>query len=227
MSDRKEVEVARPVVAYLADLKWDVYQEVERGNRADIVALNGRLIWVVEVKTSLTFDVIAQAKNWLDHAHYVSIAVPSSMIASRGRALAYRVCEQLGIGVLEVTDSSDLLNRVVEKANPKIGRTRLIPRFVEMLRARCVPECKTWSEAGNSKSSYFSPFTNTCEQIRRHIKNNGPSTTAQILENIQHHYRSNSTAKSCLFKWAVNGSIKGVRVDTKARPATWHLTEAA
>ena len=76
---KSEVELARPVVAWLRLQRWEVYQEVQMGNGgpvADIVARLGNLYWVVECKTKFGLAVMDQAHGWLGYAHLVSVAVP-------------------------------------------------------------------------------------------------------------------------------------------------------
>ena len=75
----KETDIAKPVVSWLQDQGWTVYQEVEvkeRGARADIVAIIEPKIWVIEVKRSYGLGVLEQALSWRSLSHYVSIAVP-------------------------------------------------------------------------------------------------------------------------------------------------------
>ncbi len=73
-----EVELARPVVAWLGDLGWEVFQEVSAGGSvADIVARRGPVLWVVEVKRSLGLSLLGQAHAWKRRAHRVSVAVPA------------------------------------------------------------------------------------------------------------------------------------------------------
>ena len=96
---RPETDGAACMVAWLHEWKWDVWQEVTfRGGseRADIAAVRHGLLMVVEAKSSLTFDVIAQAKDWA--AHYRAVVVPYARM-SRGRSLAFHLCRDLGIGL--------------------------------------------------------------------------------------------------------------------------------
>ena len=64
----KELELAKSVVEWLQDQHWEVYQEVQRySTTADIVAVQGPLVWVVECKTSLSIGVMLQASRWMAH----------------------------------------------------------------------------------------------------------------------------------------------------------------
>lgn len=220
-----ETAVAKPIVSYLADLQWDVYQEIALGSRADIVGLQGRLIWVVEVKTTLTLDVIEQAQNWLDHAHYVSIAVPWSR---SHRTMAQRVCKWLGIGMFEVERYSGFNSSELQKVRvavpPKLGRSRIIPTFAERLRARCLPECKTYAEAGNADSRYYSPYRATCKAVADYLTTHGPSPVRDVVKGIDHHYANDASARGAIPTWAAKGKIPGVELDWSVRPALLTLS---
>jgi hypothetical protein len=95
-----ESDFAAVVVAWLEALGADVYQEVECGGGvADIVAkLNGE-IWIVEVKTGLTLALLLQAMKRRRLAHRVYVAAPYS----RTFRESCEVCEEIGIGALEIT----------------------------------------------------------------------------------------------------------------------------
>jgi hypothetical protein len=220
---RIETDVARPIVGWLESMQWDVYQEVLCGGpRADIVALQGRLIWVVEVKTTLTLDVIEQAHNWLDHAHYVSIAVPD---ARSHRTMAQRVCRYFGIGMFEVGDILRSGNNVQQRVPPKLGRARVHPTLSDRLRSNCRPECKTWGEAGNATSDYYSPFKGTCRAVVEFLEKNGPSSVKTVMSGIEHHYRTESSARASMVVWIAQGKVPGVEIDARTRPALLRLSK--
>jgi hypothetical protein len=216
---RAETDVARPIVNWLGDLQWDVYQEVQcSGPRADIVALQGPLIWVVEVKTTLTFDVMEQAYNWLDHAHYVSIAVPW---ARTHRSMAQRVCRTFGIGMLEVEHLGG--NGIHTRVPAKLGRSRVNRRWAELLRSSCRAECKTWGEAGNARSEFYSPFKGTCRAIVEYLTKHGPSSVKEVVKGIEHHYATDNSARGCIPRWVAYKKVPGVELDTSVRPVLLRL----
>ena len=79
MKKLTEVDLAKPVISYLEERGWDVYQEVLiYGKIADIVATFGKLTWIVEVKTSLSLKLLEQIYAWRGKANFISIAIPSN-----------------------------------------------------------------------------------------------------------------------------------------------------
>ncbi|HBD94493.1 MAG TPA: hypothetical protein DC057_10030, partial [Spirochaetia bacterium] len=96
----KETEIAEIVIDWLEKQHWDVYQEVPvNSGFADIFAVRNGLVWVIETKTSLSFDVMEQA--FRREVHYRSVAVPkpinSNWFLQRKIARDY-----LNIGILSV-----------------------------------------------------------------------------------------------------------------------------
>lgn len=90
MTRRLEVELGPPVIEWLTGQGFDVYQEVSAWSGiADIVAVCGaplaaedeerqrqrrQIVAVVELKTSLSFELLYQARRWRGVAHQVWVA---------------------------------------------------------------------------------------------------------------------------------------------------------
>lgn len=156
-----EVELAAEVIRWLRADGWTVYQEVEvfaGGERADIVAVKGTVVWVIECKLALTLDLIAQAEHWLGWAHMVSVATPRFMGGSRARRCGAKILDMLGVGRLSVDEpwcvfESECRVRVSRPAK----RHRKLPH-VEALRGVLCPEHQTFAMAGNAKGKRWSAY---------------------------------------------------------------------
>lgn len=204
-----ELEVAAPVVAYLRAAHWEVYQEVSLGYGArtiDIVATQGPLLWAVEVKRTLSIQLLDQAVDLHGYAHYVSIAVPRSNTKERGvrGRFVWQFLGHYGIGRFRVTSRSD----VESLEAPALNRKALVHRLRNCLH----DEQKTMAEAG-SQGGYWTPFSMTSRNVQRFLADNPGCTFKELVAGIEHHYGSASTARSCLRKWICDGVIAGVRVE--------------
>jgi hypothetical protein len=105
-----EQELAAVVVAWLEALDADVYQEVQVGGGvADIVARVGAEIWIVEVKTSLSLALIAQAMDRRRLAHRVLVAAP----ATRALRDVLPILVEVGIGLLEITPGETMYGAAI------------------------------------------------------------------------------------------------------------------
>lgn len=203
-----EVDLAKVVVAWLQDLQWDVYQEVEfymYGRRADIVAVQGKLVWIVECKTGFGLSVIEQASYWRYDAHYVSVAVLGRQ-NNRTSGFGDKICTSLGIGVIGVVKDSQNKWGIIESVAPRLYRAASTKRVLEGL----TEEHKTWAQAGNAFGLRYTPFAHTCRNVLKAVEKQPGITLKELMKNLDHHYCSSATARSCISKWGFAGKIKGV-----------------
>lgn len=156
-----EVELAAEVIRWLQDEGWTVYQEVEvyqGGERADIVAVKGSVVSVIECKLTLTLDLIAQAEHWLGWAHMVSVATPRFMGRSRARRCGVKLLTMLGIGQITVDEPWSVIEGECRvRVSRKAKRRRKLPH-VETLRGVLCPEHQTFAAAGNAKGKRWSAY---------------------------------------------------------------------
>ena len=203
----KETELAEKVVIWLQDYQWEVYQEVQifsASEVADIVAVQNKIVWVIECKTSFSLAVIAQANKWKDYSHYSSIAVPQ-VRASTGSQFGNTVLRRFGVGKLEL----GLYERGIrEITKPQLNRKAMADRFLCVLSEKH----KTFAKAGNNEGLRFTPFQDTCSQIAREVAQNPGLTIKELLTRIRHHYASPESARSSLLHWANAGKIRGIEV---------------
>lgn len=211
MSDwpRTETELAIEVVKYLEDSGWLVYKEVglfgTGGDRADIVATKGPLVWVVECKTSMTLLLVGQAERWVKYANYVSVAVPASRSPN---GLMQRILGWTGgIGALGVYAPGQFRYSVYEKIAPKLHR-----RTADGLRKALRPEYLT-CEAGSSAPGW-TPFKQTCANALQYVQREGGRVEYRaMLKALEHHYSSPTAARSSFIRGIEQGIVPGLRAE--------------
>lgn len=216
-----EQELARPVVRWLQQLRYDVFQEVSTGSGvADVVATQGRLLLTVETKLSLNFDVIAQACAWRPYAHLSYVAVPAGVRYSDGRRLAEHVCKMLGVGVLLVyhstTPQAGFNSRTVhEQVKPMLARSAAHDHIRRWLR----PEQKTgeFGEAGASGGGHYTNFKGTARALGRLVKSEPGIELSKVIEQIDHHYATPASARTHLAQWIERGIIEGIELRREGR----------
>lgn len=210
----KEADLAADVVAWLKKKGWEVYQEVEcYGGVADIVATKKDLLWIVETKTALTFQLVDQARDRIMCADYVSVAVPTTQRGSRG-GTSYWVLNHFGIGLLQVDRYGH--GSIRESIDPK--RQAPQHRWYEMLKNFLEPEHKTFAKAGEKDAKRWTPFKRTCRDAVRYVKKNGPCTLRQLIENIDHHYAAYGSARAHIVKSVEMGLIPELQIDRTCTP---------
>lgn len=199
---KSEMDLAARVVAYLEQRGWAVYQEVAPRTydaRADIVAVRGPLLHVVECKTAFGFAVLDQARYWLRSANLVSVATPPH----RARDIGAVICGSLGLGWLIVGYED-----VREEVGPVLRR-----RAAETLRKCLRPEHQTHARAG-SNGGYFSAWRATTARLVELLgKYPHGLVTKQAVALIKHHYATDKSARDCLTRDVEAGRVLGVVLD--------------
>lgn len=192
----KETDLAEHVIDWLEADGWDVYQEVrprQYGKIADIVAVrHGWITWIIETKTSLTFDVLEQAHSWR-MSHYISIAIPAVKRRSKGRQLAEWIAHRhLGLGILTLgryghgIDVAEVAP--LHREYHEWSKRELLPALR--------PEHKHFARAGSANGHYYTPYRHTMMNVQRIIEKHPGITLRAIMQELaDHHYVSDQSAK--------------------------------
>lgn len=214
---QKEADLGPPVIRWLENHRWDVYQEVPLGSvapRADIAARLGSIVCVVELKLGLSFDLIAQARDWTRTAHWVFVAIPE-VAPSRGLREGLCYLRHLGIGAMVVQCGSTLAPEATVKVwhLPKIQRGIYRP-YTEAFIKNMVPERKALTTAGTNRVAW-SPFKQTCERVADYVAAHPGVSIKEVVAHVEHHYASEGGARTNIMTWAESGYIPGVRVERR------------
>jgi len=213
-----EVDLGKDIIAYLEEAGWDIYQEVETyGRTADIVAVRGNLLWIVELKRSFGLAVLEQARFWRSYAHMVSIATPPRSGRSHWRSWEFEdeLFRWLRVGWLVCPDGG----HIREKFRPPLNRQALTIKIRTGLR----PEHKIWAEAGNAEGKRYTPWSRTFRELAQLVKTYPRGlTVAGVLAKMDTHYASAATARGCLIKWVDLGRVPGVRLEREGRTVKFY-----
>lgn len=204
-----EQQVAELVISWLEAHGADVYQEVEvSGGVADIVARVRAELWIIEVKTSMSLSLVAQAMERRRLAHRVFVAAPYS----RSMREIEPILRETGIGLLDVA-TADCTAWGEPRVRERVRSARHNRRPVA-LAAKLQPEHKTHAKAGAvGAGGRWTPFRRTCEQLARVVKAEPGITLKAAIAKVDHHYSSTSSAVGSLADWAIKGRVDGVRAD--------------
>lgn len=218
MSDFKlETEVAEIIIPYLKQMGWEVYQEVQiDSNIADIIATQGKIVWVLECKKSLSLNVMAQAYKWRRYAHYVSIVVPTKKRWNT-ELLLKNILDYLGIGCYMVSKPDNISEFAPVKLNRKVMSYYITNSLTE--------QHKTWAKAGNANGNRYTPFQHTKDNLIREVRKNPGITLKQLIKSIDHHYASEASAKGSLLSWIHQGVINEVELRREGRQYKIYLKE--
>ncbi len=221
MSNRKmfdsELELAREVVSWLLADDWEVYQEVQihtHGKVADIVAVRHGIVWIIEAKLSASLSLMEQAIYWLHEAHYVSVAIPQG----RTNKVFSDYLRWKGIGILSVG-----IRTVIQITDPRLLRRPTHKRILK----RLTEQHKTFAAAGNADGKRWTPFQQTSRNVQRRVSEEPGITLKKLIDGLEHHYATASSARSSLSKWIQGGVIEGVELRIESGKCRLYSKESA
>lgn len=201
----KETDLFEPVKAWLEDKGYDVYTEVishSAGGRADIVAVSGPAVAVVEMKRSLTLDLLAQAARWKLYSNYIYIAVPQGK-NRRVSNYVKKILRREGIGLLEVV----FPDKTWYQRQPYVQNTercRFHRRIDDHLRESLTEKHKELP-GGHAGGGYITEYSQTIDRVRDYLKYDARGEWAalnDILDHCETHYASpKSSLAAALKKW--------------------------
>nr|WP_319265373.1 hypothetical protein [uncultured Draconibacterium sp.] len=206
-----EIELAKYFVDYLSEGN-ELYFEVQG---VDIVAKCGNILTSVEVKTSLNFKVIEQAKLNLPKFHYCYIAIPRPKRSHFG----FEICKMLGIGILTFEDIFAYGAKIREEEKPKLNRkaaTHLVILHPEQQKS--IPGAKS------GETGVMTAFKITVENLERYVRRHPGCSLTTAVKNIDYHYSAYQPARSNLYQHINNGVIKCVKmVNSKLYPIDYEI----
>jgi hypothetical protein len=231
-----EADLGRGLAQWLTGDRWEVFQEVQLssyGKRADIVARRAGCLWVIECKQTLTLAVMEQATAWRGWAHHVSIATWQAQRGSGdGRMFAREVCEWKGIGLITMSKPNNVgvsyWPNVNEVVHPRLWRVNghIHPPH-KMLDDRLCEEHKTFAQAGNNRSQYWSPFQQTCRLLTEVVQREPGITMKDAMAKIRHHYSDDKSARSSIGKWMEQGATALEGIEARREGKSIKLYPAA
>lgn len=194
--NKPETKLAQAVVSWLIEQGWEVWQEVQfyrSSSIHDIIAVKCGLTWTIECKMTMNLTVIAQAER--TNTCFRSIAIPrvSRSNISAGHYLGERICREKGIGKILV----DKDGMIPCSTSPQLFRFGYKDRVKLIEDLKLIP--KTYAEAG-SKHGHWTPYRQTMDDAKRFIQDHPGCSLKEIMAAIDHHYKSDKTAKACIPK---------------------------
>lgn len=173
----------------LKNIGFTTYAEVidsKTSIRCDMYAINETTNHCIlfEAKTSFNLKVIEQAYHWKtrNSANEYFVLIPTTHKNIKTRKFARKICELLGIGVMEVNINNGKYFISVKpewNANPKI------PKLYDEQKITI---------ASNSNNDYITPFKITVKKINEYMEHKNQEFLTILVKNIEHHYKSNISA---------------------------------
>lgn len=195
-----ERELYEPLRQHLEDLGFDVRSEVRS---CDLVAKKNDLIYIIEMKRHLSFDLLAQAVERLSYADvvYVSIPKPNNFKQDKLWKSKINVLKQLNLGLLLVSKTGS--NYMVEEA--------LIPESIKPKRPSSKKRTALEKEfsnrsldlniAGSTGVPLVTAYREAALFIAYLIRKYGPQSVAVLKSNGAHPKKTTSILNSNYYGW--------------------------
>lgn len=189
---------------------FETYEEVSVGygdKRADVVAIRGPLVAVVETKRTMGLGLLNQLMGWRGRAHWIIGAVSAGRLDGAAR----RLCAVEGFGIWTVS-SEDTIG---EPLSPVLHRW--VDRSV---RQRCVEGNRSSQSpvaAGTNRGGFFTPFRGTARALAEVVATHPGINLRSALGAVKHHYRSSRSAISSLPGCIQRGIVPGVRMERQGK----------
>ena len=192
-----EQELAQRFINYFGE--YEIYPEVPAIGIIDFVAVLGNIRTAVEVKTTFNWKVFEQAHKNRNYAHFSYIAVPHN----KDSYFRERLCKDYGIGLLYYNENY----RYAEFGIREVVKPKLQRKIVKVKLEDYMKE----SVAGSQRDR-ITAFGNTVNSIADYLRRVGkPVTIKRVLEDVNHHYSTNTSAKQCIVNMCATGVIKDFR----------------
>ncbi|MEJ8547091.1 hypothetical protein [Brevibacillus borstelensis] len=180
----RESDLYDPIKQWMEERGFAVFPEVEcrqAGGRADIVVTSGPIVGVVEMKQSLTLDLIDQALRWRGFANYIWIAIPYRK--NGYKQFVNMVLRDYGIGVLFVSKHGT----VWAEWNARFMR-RAVPHLQKSLTEH---HLTSGIKGGHSGGGYITPYRITINKVKHFLRRTGGwHSIREILDHCETHYAS-------------------------------------
>lgn len=195
-----ERELYEPLRQHLENLGFDVRSEVRS---CDLVAKKNDLIYIIEMKRHLSFDLLAQAVERQSYADavYVSIPKPNNFKQDKIWKSKIKVLKQLNLGLLLISKNGSTY--FVEEA--------LIPESIKPKRQSSKKRTALEKEfsnrsldlniAGSTGVPLVTAYREAALFIAYLIAKNGPQSAASLKTNGAHPQKTTSILNSNYYGW--------------------------
>lgn len=226
----REEELAAKAVEWMRGDDWEVFQEVTGVcGRADLVGMRGGRSRIVEVKMGLSLALLAQAESWTRYkcAHEVCVVVPAPKCRRfsgppRSRLYALDLCRKMGVGVYYFVSARGRFDNLLSEEVPPVA---MEVDNIRDISQHLAEEMKN-TPAGSNRGGYWTPFRKTAKAMADHVAEHPGCSVREVVDAIEHHYSSNTSARGCLRRLAVDGHIESVRATVESRVTVFYPNEA-
>jgi hypothetical protein len=198
----KETELWPPVEKLLIGSGMEIFKEVPVGwIRPDIVCRRHNIITVLEMKTSLSLQLLEQVHNWYCKAHYVYAVVPENLHTRTQNNYARSLLRKDRAGLIIVPISRDYFTHDEILQDARIEFPAKLHRKIDTDWNKYLLDIyKGANVIPGTNREYMTPYKDMILQVERFVKRQDkPVSLNQILKHIEAVNKHYANPKSGLY----------------------------
>ncbi|MCA1055653.1 DUF2161 family putative PD-(D/E)XK-type phosphodiesterase [Rossellomorea aquimaris] len=197
---RKEADLYQPIQKHFTNLGYKVNGEV---NDCDLTAVKGDELIIVELKLSLTIDLLIQAakRQRLTDLVYIAIPKPKRTRSRRWNDICHLV-KRLELGLITV--SLTKRPKIEFVAHPQPFDRKKVMTYSKRKRANLIKEIEgrsaDYNTGGSNKTKIMTAYKESCIQIACCLEKHGP-LSPKALKELGTGDKTPSILQKNYYKW--------------------------
>ncbi len=183
----REYKLSDPVREYFENRDYKVYTEIPiAGSQIDIIAIKNDFIIAVELKTSLTRQLIHQCIRHQKDCDIIYTAVPVNPSSEN-----IRLCKKCSIGIIKVLDKVEIvLEAKQHNLTSEFKHTRMLNFCDTIIVNKGVGGLPTIKGKG--------PRIECIKRVKEYLFNNPCADWKELFKNVHNHYYNYKSMQSAL-----------------------------
>ncbi len=182
----KEYKLSDPVKEYFENRGYKVYTEIPiAGSQIDIIAIKNSFIIAVELKTSLSRQLICQCIRHQKDCNVIYVAVP---VNPSSRSI--ELYKKYSIGIMKVSDKVEM---ILEGSEHNL--------FSDTKHTRMLNYCETilpGGIGGMPTRKGIGPRIDCIKRVKEYLINHPAAKWKEIFDNVHNHYYTYKSMQSAL-----------------------------
>ncbi|MCL6571859.1 MAG: hypothetical protein K6T88_09280 [Bacillus sp. (in: Bacteria)] len=179
-----EVDLYKPIQSYFSNEEYEVYGEVRD---CDMVAVKGDELVVIELKLTLSVDLLIQAtkRQRLTDQVYIAIPIPKYRLNSKHWTDKCHLVRRLELGLIVVSFSGKIAKAEVI-FHPTPFNRRKSSGQNKLKREKITKEINgrsgDFNVGGSNRTKIMTAYKENCIQIASYLDNSGPLSPKTLIQ---------------------------------------------
>ena len=180
----QEVDLYKPIQMYFSHEGYDVYGEVKD---CDIVAVKEDELVIIELKLTLSVDLLIQAakRQRLTDQVYIAIPKPKTRMNSKQWSDKYHLIKRLELGLIVVSFAGNrakadiLIHPAPFKRKTGVGRQK---KKREAVLKEINGRSADFNVGGSNRTKIMTAYKENCIQIASYLNTKGPLSPKALIQ---------------------------------------------